>query len=826
MSSHGECGRYHRYKAATNAVLEWARRATKPKTKNAKKKAKKHGGRSADVTEWSVSQIYAAALEVVEAALPVPAAIMRQLANSIRLRYQAICKLPPDQGHKHMLDILRAIELQWTPLVVAPTGASKPPASDTMSGDVDIVNAFEALATDDNDDDDDADMWARLNATNTPLPPFDMAAFVAPVDAMDAERAALEARLEDEKFQILCFLLDVDDMNREVMLAWGMFKGGHMSLMAATAVTNACVHAVQVLGNDMIFAHPHLKDLDHMMALLVCDQVLVDLVADAKNGVSLKTAVELVVVAKRAMVQRLRPAAERTIAQRLKVPTVVASRVIDIVHLHFAQSDAWSLDWTSSLGNKNGFISLQHALFSFLEVITPGHRMMCRPGTFGPDWDERRQPAASPMDLYQTFFANILPALVLHVRDTSLFKLEYEATMKPLLVLIKAYVKSKEVPVALVFACQSVLWSLFFTQSSAQDGMSCAKVVDDTRSTLARVTRQMQALRDNKDGILVPPPTKKNVEAALGWLTNLRIATSADKYFTQMEVDRAWFNPYMAGQIFLTLTMEIGFSMGLATMDDIGQTRMVLHLYNALRVLDKVPPNEDLDNLATMFERGKSIWVGGRPTARGDFAKAHLLAWGYDATTAAALAANLRHDADDFVAKAMLRDKLDHRSEAQKKKIKRGDHARKLQATEPAPVSKAYRYVAHLTAPVADEKRDWTHLPRLMDILDVIHSDVNTFLYFNLNTVGQLFRDAWKEMVTLGGFKGNKLVPERGITDGPWRETDANIRLHNENLYFETLLGLCDRDPDNERLLMAAVVVMHAADRMPEAYLEAPVVTP
>ncbi|KDO34069.1 hypothetical protein SPRG_01343 [Saprolegnia parasitica CBS 223.65] len=657
-----------------------------------------------------------------------------------------------------------------------------------------------ALATDDNDDEKE-DPWAVFNAASILMVPFDMAAFVAPIDAMDAARAALEARLEDEKFQILCFIQDVDDMNREVMLSWSLFKAGQISLMAATAVTNACVHAVEVLGNDMSFAHPHLKDLDHMMALLVCEQVLVDLVSE--NGLSLKTAVELVVLAKRAMVERLRPAAERTIAQRLKVSTVVASRVIDVVHMHYDQSDVWSLDWTSSLGNKNGFVNLQHALFSFLEVITPGHRMMCRPGTFGRDWDERRQPASSLMDLYQTFFANMLPALVIHVRDTSLFTLEYEVKMKPLLVLLKAYVKTKEVPVALVFACQAVLWSLFLTQDKAQDGMCCAKVVDDTRHTIGRVTRQMQALCDNADGIVVPPPSKKNVEAALGWLQNLRVATSPDDAFSQMEVDRAWFNPYMAGQILLTITMEIGFSMGLATMDDIGQTRMVLHLYNALRVLDKIPPNADLDNLVNMFERGKSVWVGGRPTVRGGFVKAHLLAWGYNAPTAAALAANLHRDKEAFLAKSTLRDQMDHRSDARKKQAKISDFGRALQTTDPAPVSRAYRYVTRLTAPTETT----TRLPLAIDIMNILHADYNAFLYLDLNTVGQLFRAAWTDMITTFGFKGFDFAPERGIVDGPWRETDAN-----------TLLGLCDVDPDHPRVLVAAGAMQQLAQQMHTAH--------
>ncbi|EQC31016.1 hypothetical protein SDRG_11203 [Saprolegnia diclina VS20] len=723
--------------------------------------------------------------------------------------------MAPDAGHTHVLNTLCAIEVQWTPLVPIKTpGPVSEASGDAANSHVNVTNAFEALATDDVDD--DADVWAE-----TPMTPFDMTTFVTPVGAADAARAALLARIEDEKFQCRCFLLDFDDLMREVKLAWKMFKDGQTSLLAATAVTNACVHSVQVLGNDLSFAHPHLKDLDHILAVFVCSDLLVDLVSD-HDGLRLGTAVELVVLAKRSMIERLRPGAERTIAKTLKTTTAAAA------YYHASVCAQFNFELASAIFNgpstlDRSLMLLQDRLVCTHDAIKPEKCMILRDGFFGRSWAEPHELASSLEDLHQTFFGHILPLLVIHVRERNTLKTANETSTSPLLELVRAYVKSKDISLALIFACQSLLWSLLCTQGTPNDAMHCAKVVDDTRVTIDRLARDMQALRDNVDGILVPPTTEKNTLNVLFWFDTLRRITSPNNSFSQLEVDRAWFNPYMAGQLLLTVTIEITFVMGLITMDDIGQTRMVLHLYNALRVLDKIPPNRDLDNLVAMFERGKSVWVGGRPTARGGFVKAHLLAWGYNASTATTMAANLLSDKETVLAKAAHSDKMDRRSAAQKKTFKVSDIARMLLPTDPAPVSKAYRYVTRTMLP---DDVDATRLPRALDIMDVVESDFNAFLYLDLNKVGQLFRGAWKDVIHTLGLNRLALVPARGIVDGPWHESDANIRHQSENLCFQTLLALCDRDPDDDRVLKIAEALMHLTERLPEAYLTSPAVAP
>ncbi|EQC31017.1 hypothetical protein SDRG_11204 [Saprolegnia diclina VS20] len=748
-----ERGRYHRYKAATNVVLTWLQEATQPKNTNITVRA-----RSANVAEWSVSQIWTAALEVVEAATPVPCRILRELGTAVRLRHEYSLKMPPDDGHMHVLNTFRAIEARWTPLVSAKT-----PTSTT---------------------------------------PFDLTTFSPPTDATDAAHTRLVARLEGAQFQCVFFLLDLDDMNREVKLAWEMFQRGEMSLIAATAVTNACVHTVDELSKTLRIAHPHFEDLDHIMAFLVCEELLIDLVV-GNADLTLSTAVEVVVLAKRAMIDEFRPAAEHTIAKALQTTITAAACLIDrVLNQYETPSRFGDLEWTATLDTS--LVNLQQGLHTMIKVLPPGTRSAVPDGFFNRHWPERHGLASSPSDLLKTFLAHILPVFLLH--DAGDVMLPREPTTNPLFTLLRTYVKTKRVPVALVFACQSLLWSLVYTQGTSD--AHYANIVDDTRVTIARVTSQLTTCCEFADGRFVPAATASNMAMALRWLVNLRVTTSPSKPFGQMEVDRAWFNPYMAGQLLLTITTDITFTLGLTTIDDIGQARAMIHLYNALRVLDKIPANKDLDTLVAMFERGKSLWLSGRPTSRGDIGCGRLLARSYNAV------------------KLTSRDRLDHRSAAQKKMQSRCDAlSQRRLPIEPAHVSKAYRYVTRTTT---SDDGPLTKLPRALHIKGVIDRDHDCFQYLNLCMVGQLFRGAWKEMVTAFSVSDLllvPLVPAQGVVDGPRRETDANVRLPNVNLFFKLLLILCARDPDDHRVAKAAEAMMHVAERMHEAYIAPPVVT-
>ena len=87
--------------------------------------------------------------------------------------------------------------------------------------------------------------------------------------------------------------------------------------------------------------------------------------------------------------------------------------------------------------------------------------------------------------------------------------------------------------------------------------------------------------------------------------------------------------------LFGTYICSIG--LGSATVDTLGQLRMTLHLYNALRKRKLIQDVSFLRDIDKIFDKTKAIWVGGRPET-GSFAKQFYMAWGMSIAKANRLA--------------------------------------------------------------------------------------------------------------------------------------------------------------------------------------------
>ncbi|EQC26473.1 hypothetical protein SDRG_15651 [Saprolegnia diclina VS20] len=274
-SADGSYGRWHRYKAATDAVLTWLERAASKAYKKAKSKSKL----KAPIDTWTTGQIWAAAVAVAEAGVAVPRDVWRNLATSIRLRWQATKCLPRDDGHLHFLTLLRAMQATLTP------DRPSPPTAATD----DLSNTFKALALDDDDDTIDASM-----------PAFDVAAFVPPAAPTSQETAL--AQLEADQFRATCFLQDLDELLDEVDAVWTAFQDGKTSLVAATIVTNHAVHVAQSLASTLTLELPYLDSLSTINVLVSNSDALRSLVL--QHGVDLAYAVEVCEFIRRSSVVR------------------------------------------------------------------------------------------------------------------------------------------------------------------------------------------------------------------------------------------------------------------------------------------------------------------------------------------------------------------------------------------------------------------------------------------------------------------------------------------------------------------------------------------
>jgi hypothetical protein len=70
----------------------------------------------------------------------------------------------------------------------------------------------------------------------------------------------------------------------------------------------------------------------------------------------------------------------------------------------------------------------------------------------------------------------------------------------------------------------------------------------------------------------------------------------------------------------------------------LGQLRLTLHLYNALKLYDPSLGNIPfLNKIEKLFSKTKAVWPSGRPE-KGSYAKHFFMSWGYSIANATRLA--------------------------------------------------------------------------------------------------------------------------------------------------------------------------------------------
>ncbi|KDO34057.1 hypothetical protein SPRG_01331 [Saprolegnia parasitica CBS 223.65] len=331
--------------------------------------------------------------------------------------------------------------------------------------------------------------------------PYDVATYVvAPLDA-------LEMRLVNEQFACMCFLLDVDRRMGDVQHAWQAHKKrGILNVCVPTAVTNAVLRDVEMLFQALCTNRPYLQDMEHILALLMCGDALLEMVT--RHAVSFNTAAGLLMV-----------------ARRVQTPTLRRTALGILVHeLH-----------TTLL------LALHADLREFITItqLQPNERIAVDPMAFGRPWNESEWRVSNTSELYQTFFANILPTFISHaLQDGADAWLELEAGMMPFPNLVHEYVHT--LTASFLLACQSLLWSILYTQGSLSKAISCAKVAKSTSIALARLSFQLERCRKNGDGLYVQPYVPINIDNALGWLTHRMLASAPSNSFAPFEMDRTW----------------------------------------------------------------------------------------------------------------------------------------------------------------------------------------------------------------------------------------------------------------------------------------------
>ncbi|KAF0719751.1 Aste57867_823 [Aphanomyces stellatus] len=253
---------------------------------------------------------------------------------------------------------------------------------------------------------------------------------LVPAPVVENEAAILCT--EQEQFRVLCFFHDMDELMGQVKRAWQQFKTGAISLQTATVVTNTCVRRVEALTAELQLEFDYLHDLDHMCALLSFGPVLE-------------------VLWKRSRIQL-------EIARKLRVSVADAHAVIARVVMHFMAKGT-------------------EYLLGTLGIIQPTTRQLIKPGFLGPDCNESEALATTSAQLYQMFMGDVMSPMLTHARDTRVLTIEHQADTLMWPHLVKQFQATKTTP--LVFAAQSLFFSILYTQGSAD----CAVVVATGRRT-------------------------------------------------------------------------------------------------------------------------------------------------------------------------------------------------------------------------------------------------------------------------------------------------------------------------------------------------------
>ncbi|EQC39990.1 hypothetical protein SDRG_02650 [Saprolegnia diclina VS20] len=781
------CGRWHRYKLATTAVVAWLQR-----TKNVAKKAKKNKKNKSEEVEWTTAQIWAATQDIAASATPVPVAIIRQLKASIKLRWQACKAFPPDQGHAYFLDLLRAVDATLEPLV-----QETAPPSPKHEGQ--LHNAFEALAVDDENDEDDA--------PDESLPPFDAKAFaIREPSPEDTAVAAIEA----DQFRAICFLMDLDELLGDVDHAWSSLKAGESSLVAATAVTNACVKLVSTWSATLHLELPYLETLAEIFALVERGPFLREMMVS--HNTSLATAVRLVTLACKSPTPATSTA---TIAKTLRVPhgsaAALEQAIVDAHEASLATTDE-RLFYVKNLK------MLQRALprLAGLLDIVKGPRFTMPSNMRTAPWSEAAGMLWSMKELVGPLFSEMLPPVLFATKDKCPEIVSAHKDYMPWPNLVFEFQKTKRTSIPFVFATVCLLESIMDTQGPEWDNVTCAKIAASTKASLKRVTEHVLACQNNATGLIQPPRTLKLLpEHVQGMLGIMQIVNKCP-YFTPLELDQGWLNPWMAGQWMLTMSLSFSLSYGVGVMDDVQQGRFVFHLYNALRLHERIAPIPVLDTLATLLEKGPSIWYGGRPTE--SFLVSRMLSVGYNLQHATYFM-NAR-DPDAREANAKRLEAWDRRSKFAKEHGRGVKHSREGDYTYPFHLSRTFRLLTDMESP---KMRKGGRLPDMDDLAAVANEEWKAFLNVDFIALGTLFREAWVHCAEYCDWEsGNPPMPELVPTHALWGKTFASRDWHKMQASLDILFHICDGELNDMRLFEAACELTLLGQRLSEVYIELP----
>ena len=509
------------------------------------------------------------------------------------------------------------------------------------------------------------------------------------VRSMAAEEEEKYLLGETIEFEAACLLLDLEGVLQHIDVAWQEYgsnidrANSQRALLAAAALTNACVRHAERLASAAELHTRHLSCLEHV----VCAAYMMRTVTWVQGylGVALNTALAMVSEITHGIPgdtclpilwgQRVLHAVQihaMLSAEGMRLPyeeRSAAAAQLEKVREHIRSYPRCSSeqveallrrvtdDAVGRLGGREFYIGSNGLLLtaSFLRVLAspklnivrrPKVWSAPRPGFFGPMWEEERNPAMCTNDLTD-YLGSVLPALFSFADGEMAQKgggnvkmpVLKMSVLMPLWNILEVAMDKQSATMPLTIALQAMLLSVV----RVNGGGGCMRVQKTTRAAFTtafqQIDREYHAFTEaGKTGDTNSEINRGNM--AMLWsfvqFTNTRHTSTP---FSQMadlssrQRDMALLqNPWVAGQQLLVLSLGVGIGCGSAVVDSLGQTSFALHLQNALRVAGAVQPVPLLDEvlLPLLGSENKAVWFAGVP--RSNFLKAWFHRMGMDAT--------------------------------------------------------------------------------------------------------------------------------------------------------------------------------------------------
>jgi hypothetical protein len=614
-----------------------------------------------------------------------PPAIMTSLATCIRLREKLTIRIygskkGGDDGHRYIIDVLKYCRSALRYANRMATAVHKEENNRTHETK---DNRFHALTPDPEDEQRDCEQ-IESNIKEGKLPKY---TGVQVKEKIDIHQIYFEG---DDRIQAVAFLNTMDELMGTVRHHYQLLKiymrGGqatHPSLssvqlaMECAMVANVATETVARAEHELALDHPHLSSFYRVLALVFLTECVADinkrikkthLKADAHMALAFVADIveccfhgrfglaQIPLIAKEfAEKSGVKPQYANEMAEAIRAD--IALETLLVFEQRFMRCSATAIAffiepeshmWLGQCENIGGEFCLlnTHKLVQMFTVAS--NEMKSFAGLWGPPFDENIRPARRIRgDMDEAFVTNILPGLVQLCNTAPFDHLPTKPHLITVIELLRRHTKDvptdssiphgRKVSAALSFGLHAVLMSSFTLQGK-RDLLAvsfCLKESYRTLFTQLRAESHQSKTPENA------PPFYHNIRMfkSLAKLANSHHLQKDRKRaleYLKSESVASW-SPLIGGELMLYATHVCSIDLGSATIDSLGQLRITLHLYNALKLRDPFFGIPLLESMDKIFKNVKAVWTGGKPK-RGSCCAVFCMSWGISATQAARLA--------------------------------------------------------------------------------------------------------------------------------------------------------------------------------------------